>query len=183
MTSLLVLSGSRPAAVPTALVAEHIAVRLSLTGFDVEHLDLRRLPPDQLLGAEGPALEEATARVAAARGLIIASAVHASSYTGLLKAFLDVLPLGALAGKTVLPLATGAGPEDSLALDYALRPVLAALGARHVVAGCFLPDGAVGPAGAEGAALLEPGAELRLFQAVDEFIQSLPVSPLAAWAE
>jgi len=43
----------------------------------------------------------------------------------LLKALLDLLPQHALAGKVVCPLVTGGTPAHMLALEDALRPVLA----------------------------------------------------------
>jgi FMN reductase len=50
-----------------------------------------------------------------------------------LKVFLDLLPQDGLAGKLVLPVATGGSQSHMLALDYALRPVLASLGPRHIL--------------------------------------------------
>lgn len=94
-------------------------------------IPIRELPPGPLLAADAhhPAISDVVEAVAAARGLIVASPVSKASYTGLLKAFLDLLPQYALAGKTVLPLVTGGTPAHVLAVDYALRPVLAAMGA------------------------------------------------------
>jgi len=40
----------------------------------------------------------------------------------------------------VLPLATGGSPGHLLALEYALKPVLAALGARHVLDAVYVVD-------------------------------------------
>ena len=56
------------------------------------------------------------------------------------EAHLDLLPQTALKGKTVLPLATGGSPHHMLALDYALRPVLQSLGARHILPGVYASD-------------------------------------------
>lgn len=181
MTSLLAVSGSPARHSRTALVAAQLAERLAETGFDVGHLDLRELPPRQLLTAEigDPRIDAAVQGVASADGLIVATPVYKASYTGLLKAFLDVLPQSALAGKTVLPVVTGGSLAHLLALDYALRPVLSALGARHVVPGCFLLDSAIERL-ADGGARLEPEAELRLLSAVDEFIEALPTGPALA---
>jgi FMN reductase len=162
-------------------VAAQLAERLSETGFDVGHLDLRELPPRELLAAEAadPRIAAAAEAVATADGVIVATPVYKASYTGLLKAFLDLLPQTALAGKTVLPVVTGGSLAHLLALDYALRPVLSALGARHVVPGCFLLDSAIERL-ADGGARLEPEAELRLLGAVDEFIGALPSRPALA---
>ena len=45
----------------------------------------------------------------------------------------EAAPQTALKNKTVLPLATGGSPNHMLALDYALRPVLQSLSARHIL--------------------------------------------------
>jgi FMN reductase len=70
--------------------------------------------------------------VAEADAIVIATPVYKASYTGILKAFLDLLPQDGLKDKLVLPLATGGSQSHLLALDYALRPVLQALDARQV---------------------------------------------------
>ncbi len=57
--------------------------------------------------------------------MVIGTPVYKAAYSGLLKSLLDLLPQYALAGKTVLPLATGGSTAHVLAIDYALRPVLA----------------------------------------------------------
>lgn len=51
-----------------------------------------------------------------------------------------MLPQYALRGKTVLPLATGGSTAHVLAVDYALRPVLSAMGAGHITQGWFVLD-------------------------------------------
>ncbi len=83
---------------------------------------------------------EATARVAAADGIVVATPVYKAAYSGLLKTFLDMLPQFALRGKVVLPLATGGSIAHVLAIDYALRPVLSSLDPLHVVNGLFVLD-------------------------------------------
>ncbi|MEV6654486.1 NADPH-dependent FMN reductase [Streptomyces sp. NPDC051219] len=180
MTSILAVSGSPSLNSRTELLVEHAVQRLSVTGFDADHLKVRELPAAELLAghSDTPALRAATAAVAAADALIVATPVFKASYTGLLKAFLDLLPQSGLAGKTVLPLVTGGSPAHVLTIDYALRPVLSALGARHVVAGSFLLDSHVERLPG-GGAQLRPEAELRLFDVVDEFIQALPDSASA----
>jgi FMN reductase len=178
MSALLVLSGSPSASSRTARVGEHLTQQLSLTGFDVHHLDLRSLPPDALLAGETdhPEVRRALAEVERASGVVVATPVYKSAYTGLLKTFLDLLPQDGLAGKTVLPLATGGTVAHVLSIDYALRPVLASLTARHVVGGCFLLDRSIDTSPAHGV-LLDPDSEQRLRRALDEFIGALPSGP------
>ncbi|AXK31744.1 FMN reductase (NADPH) [Streptomyces armeniacus] len=183
MTSLLAVSGSPSPLSRTALVAGHALERLSAGGFDAAHLAVRDLPAAELLAgrAEAPELRSALDRVAAADGLIVASPVYKASYTGLLKGFLDLLPQAGLAGKTVLPLVTGGSLAHVLAIDYALRPVLSALRARHVVNGCYLLDSSI-QRGPDGQVALAPEAELRLFEGVEEFVASLPAAPVVSRA-
>lgn len=175
MTHILAVSGSPSRGSHTALLVEHTIDRLSVTGFDASHLEVRRLPADELLRgqAEAPEISRAVDAVALADGIIVATPVVKASYTGLLKTFLDVLPRSALSGKTVLPLVTGGTVAHLLAIDYALRPVLTALGARHVVGGCFLLDRDIARR-PDGGALVQPVSEARLFDVIDEFIESLP---------
>lgn len=58
----------------------------------------------------------------------------------MLKAFLDLLPQKALLRKVVLPIATGGTLAYLLAIDYALKPVLSELGARHLLGGIYAVD-------------------------------------------
>jgi len=81
--------------------------------------------------------------VASADVVVVATPVYKAAYSGVLKVFLDLLPQTALKGKTVLPLATGGSPHHMLALDYALRPVLQSLGAKHILPGIYATDAQV----------------------------------------
>ena len=86
-----------------------------------------------------------------------------------LKVFLDLLPQNALQGKTVLPLATGGSPHHMLALDYALRPVLQSLGAKHILSGIYATDAQV-TLSPEGAYLINADIGARLDEAVNTLI-------------
>jgi FMN reductase len=68
-----------------------------------------------------------------ADAVVIATPIYKASFAGILKTFLDLLPQDGLAGKLVLPVATGGSQSHMLALDYALRPVLASLAARFIL--------------------------------------------------
>jgi FMN reductase len=142
VSSIVALAGSPSVGSRTVALLRHIASHTRDVEHDVEVVPIRALPADALLGADvdDPAVGEAVKKVADADSLIVASPVYKAAYSGVLKTFLDLLPPAALAGKTVLPILTGAAPVHALALDYALRPVLIALGARHVLTGLFLID-------------------------------------------
>lgn len=95
------------------------------------------------------ALADAIAEVGRADAIVFATPIYKASYSGLLKVFLDALPQFALAGKAVLPLATGGSLAHALALDYALRPVLQSMGARNIVQSYFLHESQVELCGAD----------------------------------
>ncbi|MBB0243939.1 NADPH-dependent FMN reductase [Streptomyces alkaliphilus] len=177
MSAVFAVSGSPSERSRTSLLVHHVIERLSLTGFDAAHLAVRDLPAEDLLHgrADAPAVRAAVDAVALADGLIVATPLYKASYSGLLKTFLDLLPQSTLTGKTVLPLVTGGTRSHLLAIDYALRPVLVALGARHVVGGCFVLDRDIEP-GAAGGVTLAAEAELRLFDVLDHFIEALPAA-------
>ncbi len=79
-----------------------------------------------------PRLRETIGAVLAADGLIAVSPIFNASYSGLFKLFFDIVERDALAGKPVLIAATGGTSRHSLALEHALRPLFAYLGAAVV---------------------------------------------------
>jgi FMN reductase len=143
--SVLLIAGSPSERSRTAALLSAAGQRLAFRGAQVNTLRVRDLPPQALLLADfgNPALIRATAQVAEADIVVVATPVYKAAYSGVLKVFLDVLPQTALKGKTVLPLATGGSPHHMLALDYALRPVLQSLGAKHILPGIYATDAQV----------------------------------------
>lgn len=139
---VLALSGSPSAVSKSAQIVDVILKQMSDAGVETRHIILRDLPAQALVTADAndPVIAEAVAALEAADGVIVATPIYKASYTGLLKTFLDLLPQFALAGKTVLPLASGGSLAHVLALDYGLRPVLQSLGARHIVQSHFIAE-------------------------------------------
>lgn len=140
--SILLIAGSPSEPSRSVALLDAVADRLGARVSDIERLNIRELPAQALLLADigHPAIAAAAAQVARARALAVATPVYKAAYSGLLKVFLDLLPQTALKGKAVLPLATGGSPHHMLALDYALRPVLQSLGARHILPGVYATD-------------------------------------------
>jgi FMN reductase len=105
-------------------------------------ISVRDLPAEALLHAQfdHALIRQALNEVAAAQVVLVATPIYKAAYSGLLKAFLDLLPQDGLRDKTVLPLATGGSIAHLLALDYALKPVLSALGARDILDPVFATD-------------------------------------------
>ncbi|WP_405584729.1 NADPH-dependent FMN reductase [Streptomyces sp. NBC_01190] len=174
MATVLSVSGSPSATSRTAGLLRRLDATLAADGHTVVPLDVRTLPADALLGAAlgHPAIVRATELFAAADGLVIGTPVYKAAYSGLLKTLLDLLPQYALAGKTVLPLATGGSTAHVLAIDYALRPVLSAMGAAHIVPGWFVLDRHI-TLGADGAVALDPAAAEPLGRVVAQFSAAL----------
>jgi FMN reductase len=174
MSLIVTVTGSPSAGSRTAQLTDHVAANLRARGFEVEGINVRDLPPADLLhaNAESKPLAHAIGLVERARGVVIASPVYKASYTGILKAFLDLLPQFGLGGKIVLPLMTGGTTAHVLALDYALRPVLLTLGALHVVTGLFLLDKSILPR-TGGGVDLDADLQVRLDAVLADFAASL----------
>lgn len=142
MSQLLMISGSPSAVSRSSFLALELGRRLADSGHAVRTLAVRDLPAQDVLHArsDSPAVLDVIQQVAAADAVVIATPIYKAAYSGLLKALLDLLPRTALLDKVVLPLATGGSAAHFLAVDYALKPVLAALGARHVLSTVYATD-------------------------------------------
>ncbi|MDQ0809669.1 FMN reductase [Streptomyces sp. B3I7] len=174
MAIVLSVSGSPSATSRTARLLRHLDRRLVAQGHWVTPLDVRTLPAEALLLADfaHPAIVRATALFEQADGVVIGTPVYKAAYSGLLKSLLDLLPQYALAGKTVLPLATGGTTAHVLAIDYALRPVLASMGPAHITPGWFTLDKDIAVA-EDGTATLAPGPAEGLARVTDQFSAAL----------
>src|SRR3954469_4860376 len=174
MSSVLIISGSPSATSRTERLARSIARRIAQRDVQVSLLDVRDLPATDLLHArfDAPSIVEATARVAAADGVVVATPLYKAAYSGLLKTFLDVLPQFGLRGKVVLPIATGGTVAHVLAIDYALRPVLSSLDPLHVVNGLFLLDKQITVL-ENGDIALETEVDQKLNGAIEQFLRGL----------
>ena len=115
------------------------------------------------------ALLAAAAQIAGALGVVVATPVYKAAYTGLLKCFLDTLPVETgLRGKVVFPIVSAAAATHVLALDYALKPVLSSLGATIMCSGMSTIDSQFDQ-GDDGALALNPDVLSRYDAAIAEF--------------
>lgn len=164
--SVLLIAGSPSERSRSAALLDRVGQQLARRGALVERLLIRDLSPQALLLADfgHPSVVAATKQVERAQAIVVATPVYKAAYSGVLKVLLDLLPQTALKGKTVLPLATGGSPHHMLALDYALRPVLQSLGARHILPGVYASDAQV-TLTPEEAYLIQPDIEARLDEA------------------
>ncbi len=136
------LAGSPSSRSRSAALLRHALEGLPGGGPAQALIDIRSLPADALLRADArePAIADALAHVQAAELVLVSTPIYKAAYSGVLKLFLDLLPADGLRGKRVLPLATGGSLAHLLAVDYALRPVLTALGAREILDTVYATD-------------------------------------------
>ena len=180
--SALLIAGSPSERSRSAALLDAVAQRLTVRGALVDRIHIRDLSPQALLLADAHhrSISQAVAQVAQARVLVVSTPVYKAAYSGVLKVFLDLLPQTALQGKTVLPLATGGSPHHMLALDYALRPVLQSLGAKHILPGIYATDAQV-TVTPEGAYSVGRDIAIRLDDAVNVLVtETLRPSPAQA---
>jgi FMN reductase len=190
MAHVLAVSGSPMLTSRSAVLLEHVTSILTTHGHTVDTLRIRDLPAEALLHADfdDPDIRDSLARLDKADALVVATPVYKAAFSGLLKCWLDLAPQFGLREKSVLPLATGGSVAHALALDYALRPVLTSMEARHVVNGFLVLDRFIeAPSPLEPSPLEVPvnihaDAAPALTKVVDGFLESLP-PPVAELSE
>ncbi|MFC5591460.1 NADPH-dependent FMN reductase [Sporosarcina soli] len=98
------------------------------------------LPSDALIKGnfEDREILNAHKKVEDAEMVIIITPVYKSSFSGILKTYLDLLPEKIFHGKTVLPFAMGGTNAHVLMLDYALKPVITYLASKNILKGGFI---------------------------------------------
>jgi FMN reductase len=180
MSLLLIAASPTPASRSAALLGA-TSERLVHLGLAPRSLRLRELPAQALLLADAGQAQVADAlqQVAEARAIVLATPIYKAAYSGLLKVFLDLLPQDGLRGKTILPLATGGSLAHLLALDYALKPVLSALGARDILDAVYATDADLSKR-PDGAYELDARIARRLTQASQELHERYTAPPWPA---
>lgn len=136
-TRIAVISAGLTDPSSTRLLADRLtqAVVQAMPGTDttVEVVEVRDVAQDVtnnvLTGFASPALQARIDAITEADALIVSTPIYSASYSGLFKMLIDVLPQDSLRGKPVLLGATGGTARHSLAIDHALRPLFAYLGA------------------------------------------------------
>ncbi|WP_027085461.1 NADPH-dependent FMN reductase [Cohnella panacarvi] len=142
MANIVVVSGSPTANSRLYGLTQYSESQLKRLGHEVAHLQVASLPAEDLIKANfaSPAVIEAVAQVEKADAVIIASPVYKASYTGVLKTFLDLIPQKGFQNKVIAPLFIGGTIAHLLSIDYALKPVAAALGATNILSGVYAID-------------------------------------------
>lgn len=172
MGKIVILSGSPSKQSRLLHLIGYSKEALEKRGAEVEVLHVGDLPPEDLIYANfhGEPIRKAVQKVLSANALVIASPVYKASYTGVLKTFLDLLPQKGLENLAAFPLFIGGSIAHLLAVDYALKPVLSALGIRLIAQGVYAVDTQV-VRNEDGTAVIEANLRERLDQALEEFIR------------
>jgi FMN reductase len=169
----------------TRLLADRLAAAtasaLRERGVDaeVEVVELREhaheLVDAVLTGFVAPNLRPVVDAVTGADGLIAVTPTFSASYNGLFKLFFDALDEGVLDGTPVLIGATGGTGRHSLALEHAVRPLMAYLHAVVVPTAVFAaPEDWAG--GSTGVA----GLDKRIARAAGELADLVAARPATA---
>lgn len=174
MSNVVIIAGSPSKRSRLTGLIDYSAGKLGEAGTVVNIIHVADLPAEDVVQAkfDSPAIQDALALVQAADAVIVSTPVYKAAYSGVLKLFLDLIPQEGLKGKLALPLVIGGSIAHLLAIDYALKPVLAALGGRHILGGVYAVD--------QGIERLEDGtyalsAEIaaRLDRALEELVLTL----------
>ncbi|MFC4559053.1 NADPH-dependent FMN reductase [Virgibacillus kekensis] len=141
MVKIVILSGSPSEISRSDCVLKYLGRVLQEEHFFVTHFSVRDVPQDDLfLGKfDSPVIKRIAEHIQDADGVIVGSPVYKAAYSGVLKALIDLLPQDVLQNTPVLPLMTGGSPSHLLALEYALKPLLATLKGQNLK-GIYLLD-------------------------------------------
>jgi FMN reductase len=142
MSKITIISGSPSVQTRLNGVLDEVVRHLEGVNIIPKIIHVRNLPAQDLIQAKFDSEEivKANKKVEDSSIIVILTPVYKASFTGVLKTYLDLLPQNGLEGKTVLPIAIGGTFGHLLMIDYALKPVLAALGATHILKGAFILD-------------------------------------------
>jgi len=141
MGRIVIVSGSPSSLSRSERILYYLGDLAIQEGFSVHHVSVKDVAAEDLLFANfhSPKIREIADELQKADGVIVGSPVYKASYSGVLKALFDLLPQDILQNTFVLPVMTGGNSSHLLALDYALKPLLATVKA-HSLKGLYFQD-------------------------------------------
>lgn len=138
MSKVVIINGANSSTSRVVGVQQYIEQQIG----DVATINVHQLPADDLITAnvKSEAILAANSLVEQAEVVVVLTPVYKAAYSGILKTYLDLLPQKGLQNKTIIPIAVGGTLHHLLAIDYALKPVLIALGATQLLQGVYILD-------------------------------------------
>lgn len=142
MSYFIAISGSPSAVSRSSILVNYLQKETAKQGIPVKEYSVLDFPADVLIEGryDHSSIKKLSEEIKEASGIIIVSPVYKAAYTGALKALLDSLPQDSFKNKPVFPLMVGGSPAHLLAIDYSLKPLLAALSAQTILKGVYLTD-------------------------------------------
>lgn len=142
MSKVVILSGSPNASSRLNGMIAFIRQALSEAGFQTASIQVIDLPPEDLVYTrfDSPSIVAANQLIEEADAVVIASPVYKASFTGVLKAYIDLLPQKGFEKKIISPVFIAGSMAHLLAIDYSLKPVLASMGARQFTKSVYATD-------------------------------------------
>lgn len=140
MDHIVIVSGSPSSTSRSERVLHYLGKRVEQEGFSIKHISVKDVDADDLLfgNFNSEQIKQITDDLQRADGVIVGTPVYKSSYSGVLKALIDLLPQDILQDTPVLPLMTGGSASHLLAVEYTLKPLLASLKGQSVKGLYFL---------------------------------------------
>ncbi|AIT61194.1 FMN reductase [Corynebacterium doosanense] len=147
MPTLAVVTAGLSTPSSTRQIADQIAsaVQAAVTtrgeGLEVQVIEVSELTNDlakvMTTGIPSPALDRAKEQLSAADGLVVVTPIFKASYSGLFKMFFDALDDDAINAMPTIIAATAGTARHSLALEFAVRPLLVYMHADVVPTSLF----------------------------------------------
>lgn len=138
MTKTVIINGANAHTSRVSAIQQYIIENLE----DVTPIEVFALPAHDLITANfaSKAIKVVNAAVEQAEVVVVLTPIYKASYSGILKTYLDLIPQKGFENKHIIPIAVGGTSHHLLAIDYALKPVLSALGATSISQGVFILD-------------------------------------------
>ncbi|MEO2255419.1 NADPH-dependent FMN reductase [Paenibacillus amylolyticus] len=170
MSKIAIISGSPNSRSRVNGVIQYAKSGLEQKGCEVAIIDVSSLPPADLVQANftSESIKHPHAIVEAASAIIIASPVYKTTYTGVLKAYIDLLPQKGFKNKIIAAYFVGGTISNLLSIDYSLKPLLASMGAKSFAENVFAIDNQI--------ERMEDGEQNVRFQLAEEIQQRIDSS-------
>ncbi|MEH1806260.1 NADPH-dependent FMN reductase [Nostoc sp.] len=181
MYKIVTISGNSSLTSRSAAILNYAQELCRKHQIEIASITVRDLPPEDLIygNFESPEVKKLQLLVGQAEAVIISTPVYNSSYTGILKALLDLMPQYAFSGKTILPIVTGGSINHLLSIDYAIKPLFSAMGATHILKGVYVVSSQI-QFNEQKKIQLDSDIDQRLKASIQELVNTLTQKQLVA---